>query len=265
MDFETIRLERADGVATITLHRPERLNAWTPVMGRELNEAFRTADRDREVRAIILTGAGRAFCAGADMDFFAGQIQSGGGTGAGGGDGPGRVEEFPALMQQLSKPTIAAINGYALGVGCTMTLLCDVRVAAAEAKMGFLFPRMGVMAELGSTFLLPRLVGLGRACELMFTGKQYPAAELERVGLVNHVFPGDELLARATALGREMAECAPLSITLTRRALYQGLSATFDAQVRHEAYALEYLYRSRDHAEAVTSFKEKRAPRFEGR
>src|SRR5262249_54703286 len=117
MDFETIRLERAEGVATITLHRPERLNAWTPVMGRELLDAFRAADRDRDVRAVILTGAGRAFCAGADMEFFAGQIRAGGGTGAAGGDGPGRVEEFPALMQQMSKPTIAAINGYALGVG----------------------------------------------------------------------------------------------------------------------------------------------------
>jgi enoyl-CoA hydratase/carnithine racemase len=265
MDYETIRVERADGVATITLHRPERLNAWTPVMGRELIQAFRAADRDRDVRAVILTGAGRAFCAGADMEFFAGQIRSGGGTGASGGDGPGRVEEFPALMQQLTKPTIAAINGYALGVGCTMTLLCDVRLAAEEAKLGFLFPRMGVMAELGSTFLLPRLVGLGRACELMFTGKQYPAGDLERLGLVNRVVPGAELLATATTLACEMAECAPLSLALTRRALYQGLSATFDAQVRHEAYALEYLYRTRDHAEAVSAFREKRPPRFEGR
>jgi enoyl-CoA hydratase/carnithine racemase len=265
MDPETIRVAHADGIATITLHRPERLNAWTPVMGRELTEAFRAADRDPAVRAVILTGAGRAFCAGADMDFFAGQIRSGGGTGAAGGDGPGRVEEFPALMQRLAKPTIAAINGYALGVGCTMTLLCDVRLAAAEATMGFLFPRMGVMAELGSTFLLPRLVGIGRACELMFTGKQYPAAELERIGLVNHVVTGSELLASATALAGEIAQCAPLSLALTRRALYQGLSATFDAQVRHEAYALEYLYRSRDHAEAVSAFKEKRRPRFEGR
>jgi enoyl-CoA hydratase/carnithine racemase len=265
MDFETIRLERADGIATITLHRPERLNAWTPRMGRELLEAFAAADRDRDVRAVILTGAGRAFCAGADMEFFAGRIRSGGGTGVDGGDGPGRVEEFPALMQQLTKPTIAAINGYALGVGCTMTLLCDVRLAAEEAKLGFLFPRMGVMAELGSTFLLPRLVGLGRACELMFTGAQYPAAELERIGLVNRVVPGGGLLAAATTLAREMAECAPLSLALTRRALYQGLSATFDAQVRHEAYTLEYLYRSRDHAEAVAAFKEKRRPRFEGR
>jgi len=265
MDFETIRYECTDGVATITLNRPDRLNAWTPTMGREMTDAFRAADRDRAVRAIILTGAGRAFCAGADMDFFAAQIRGGGGTGAEGGDGPGRVEEFPALMQHLSKPTIAAINGYALGVGCTMTLLCDIRLASAEARMGFLFPRMGVMAELGSTFLLPRLVGIGRACELMFTGRQYAAGELERIGLLNRVVPGDQLLGTATELAREIAQCAPLSLTLTRRALYQGLTATFEAQVRHEGYALEYLYRTRDHGEAVAAFREKRPPRFEGR
>jgi enoyl-CoA hydratase/carnithine racemase len=265
MAFTTIRYEVADGLATITLDRPDKLNAWTPVMGAELLQAFRDADRDRAVRAVIFTGAGRAFCAGADMDFFAGQIRDGGGTTAGSGGGPGRVEEFPTLMQRMSKPTIAAINGFALGIGCTMTLLCDVRLAAAEAKMGFLFPRMGVMAELGSTFLLPRLVGLGRACELMFTGKMYPSDELARVGLVNHVVPGAELLARAGELAHEMMQCAPLSVALTRQGLYQGLTATFDASVRSEAYALEYLYRSRDHAEAVAAFKEKRPPRFEGR
>ncbi len=265
MDYETIRVDHEDGVATITLDRPQKLNAWTPVMGRELTDAFRALDRDRAVRAVILTGAGRAFCAGADMDFFATQIRGGGGTGAGGGDGPGRVEEFPALMQQMSKPTIAAINGYALGVGCTMTLLCDVRLAAEEATLGFLFPRMGVMAELGSTYLLPRLVGIGRACELMFTGKRYPAPELERMGLVNRVVPGAALQDAARELAREMASCAPLSLALTRRALYQGLSATFDAQVRHEAFVLEYLYRTHDHAEAVAAFREKRRPTFEGR
>lgn len=265
MDLETLLFEREDGIAIITLNRPDRLNAWTPTMGRELVDVFRVADRDRDVRAIILTGAGRAFCAGADMDFFAGQIRDGGGTQAAGGDGPARVEEFPALMQRLATPTIAAISGYALGVGCTITLLCDIRIAAEGAKLGFLFPRMGVMAELGSTFLLPRLVGLGRACELMFTGAQYPAPELERIGLLNRVVPDDELLPTARALAREIAACAPLSVTLTRRALHQSLSATFDAQVRHEAYALEYLYRSRDHAEAVAAFKEKRPPKFEGR
>jgi len=266
MAYETITLEKHDGIGTITLNRPQRLNAWTPVMGVELADAFRDVDRDASIRVAILTGAGRAFCAGADMDFFAEQVAAGGGAkGSAGAPGPSRVEEFPMQMRRLSKPTIAAINGYALGVGCTMTLLCDIRIAAEEAKLGFLFPRMGVMAELGSTFLLPRLVGLGRACEFMFTGKHYSAAECEHAGLVNRVVPGAELVVAAQALAREIAQCAPLSILLTRQALYQGLSETFEAQVRYEGFTLEYLYRTRDHAEAVRAFKEKRPPAFEGR
>ena len=266
MAYETIRLEKDDGVATVTLNRPQRLNAWTPTMGAELCDAFRDIDRDTTVRVAVLTGAGRAFCAGADMDFFAAQVAAGGGTTAGqGGAGPSRVEEFPLLMRRLSKPIIAAINGYALGVGCTMTLLCDIRIAAAEAKLAFLFPRMGVMAELGSTFLLPRLIGLGRACELMFTGEQYTAADCEHAGLVNRVVPAADLLPTVRALATEIQQCAPLSIVLTRQALYQGLHETFEAQVRYEAFTLDYLYRTRDHAEAVQAFKEKRPPVFEGR
>src|SRR5262245_4731851 len=147
MSYETITHSKEDGIAIITLNRPQRLNAWTPQMGADLAHAFRDADRDATVRAIIFTGAGRAFCAGADMEFFAQRIAAGGGMGdadSGANTGPSRVEEFPNLMRGLTKPTIAAINGYALGVGCTMTLLCDIRLAAAEAKMSFLFPRMGV-------------------------------------------------------------------------------------------------------------------------
>jgi len=266
MAYETITLEKRDAMGIITLNRPQRLNAWTPVMGAELAQAFRDVDADPAVRVAVLTGAGRAFCAGADMDFFAAQVAAGGGAQGGSGvPGPSRVEEFPALMRHLTKPTIAAINGYALGVGCTMTLLCDIRLAAEEAKLGFLFPRMGVMAELGSTFLLPRLVGLGRACELMFTGKQYTATECERIGLLNRVVPAPELLQAAGELAREISQCAPLSVLLTRQALYQGLSESFDAQVRYEGFTLDYLYRTRDHAEAIRAFKEKRPPVFEGR
>jgi enoyl-CoA hydratase/carnithine racemase len=236
-------------------------------MGAELLDAFAAADRDATVRVVLFTGAGeRAFCAGADMGFFAEQIAAGGGTGSKStGGGPSRVEDFPMLMRKLSKPTIAVINGYALGVGATMTLLCDMRLAAAEAEIGFLFGRMGVMAELGSTYLLPRVVGTARACELMFTGKRFAAAECERMGLVNRVVPRAELLSTAKTLAAEIAQCAPQSVQLTRQALYQGLESSFEAQLRFEAYALDYLYRSADHAEAVAAFRDKRPPRFSGK
>lgn len=265
--YQQIAYAVADGLATVTLNRPEKLNAWTPVMGGELLDAFRRADRDPAVRAVLLTGAGeRAFCAGADMGFFAEQIAGGGGTGSReSGGGPGRVEEFPQLMRRLSKPTIAALNGYALGIGATMPLLCDLRLACPEAQIGFLFARMGVMAELGSTWLLPRLVGTARACELMLTGRRVGAEEGERLGLVNRVVPRAALLDTARALATEIAQCAPLSVALTRQAIYQGLESTFEAQVRFEGYTLDHLYRTADHAEAVAAFREKRAPRFAGR
>ncbi len=261
MPFQTILLDVADQVATVTLNRPEKLNTWTPVLGAELTEAFTRIDQDPEVRVAILTGAGdRAFCAGADMDFFADQMKEGGGSGS----RAARVEDFPLLMRRISKPTIAALNGYALGVGATIPLLCDMRIASSSAKIGFLFSRMGVMAELGSTFLLPRIVGLARACELMLTGKMFTAEECERLGLVNHVVPPSELLNKAREIADEVKKCAPLSILLTRQAIYQGLEASFESQIRFEAYTLDHLYRTRDHAEAVQAFREKRPPRFRG-
>jgi enoyl-CoA hydratase/carnithine racemase len=268
MAYEQITLTIEDHIATVTLNRPEKLNAWTPIMGAELLDAFRRVDRDPAVRVALFTGAGeRAFCAGADMGFFAEQIAAGGGTGSrdGRGGGPSRVEEFPLLMRRLTKPTIAVLNGYALGIGATMPLLCDIRLAAAEAEIGFLFGRMGVMAELGSTYLLPRLVGTARASELMFTGKRFSAAECERMGVVNQVVPRAELLASARALAAEIIACAPLSVLLTRQALSQGLESSFEAQLRFEGYALDHLYRTADHAEAVAAFREKRQPVFQGK
>jgi len=264
MAYEQITLTIDGPIATVTLNRPDKLNAWTPIMGAELLDAFRQVDRSPSVRVALFTGAGeRAFCAGADMGFFAGQIAAGGDTSSRGG--PARIEEFPTLMRTLSKPTIAVLNGYTLGVGATMALLCDMRLAAAEAEIGFLFGRMGVMAELGSTYLLPRLIGTARACELMLTGKRVAAADCERMGLVNRVVPRAELAAAARALADEIAQCAPLSVMLTRQALYQGLESSFEAQVRFEGYALDYLYRTADHKEAVAAFREKRAPVFVGK
>ncbi len=146
-----------------------------------------------------------------------------------------------------------------------MPLLCDIRLAVPEAKIGYLFSRIGVMAELGSTYLLPRIVGMARAAELMLTGKMFTAAECERMGLVNHVVPRSELATRIAEMTAEICRCAPLSLQLTRQALYQGQEATFEAQLRTEAYALDHLYRTRDHTEAVSAFREKRSAKFEGR
>jgi len=168
------------------------------------------------------------------------------------------------LMRRFGKPTIAALNGYALGIGATMPLLCDVRIAVDDAKIGFLFGRMGVMAELGSTFLLPRIVGVARACELMLTGKMFTAVECEQMGLLNHAVPRGRLMSTVRELAEEMKRCAPLSLMLTRQALYQGGEATFEQQLRFESYVLDHLYRTADHAEAVAAFRDKRPPQFRG-
>lgn len=267
MPFDAILFDVEDQVATVTLNRPAKLNAWTPVMGAELIDVFRQIDRDPEIRVAVLTGAGdRAFCAGADVGFFSEQIAAGGGmdTRKSTGTGPNQIPVFPTLMHNFTKPLIAAINGYALGVGATMPLLCDVRIAAEEAKIGFIFSRMGVMAELGSTYLLPRIVGTARACELMLSGETFTAAECQRMGLVNRVVSRARLREAVLDLANEMKRCAPLSLMLTRQALHQSFDGTLETQLRFEAYALEYLYRTDDHAEAVKAFREKRPPRFRG-
>jgi enoyl-CoA hydratase/carnithine racemase len=258
--YETVQLEVQDEIGIVTLNRPERLNAWTPTMGRELVHAFRLLDQDSAVRVVILQGAGRAFCSGADLDFFRSQID--GQTMEG---GVTRSEEFPLLLRSYSKPVIAALHGYALGVGATMALLCDLRIASRDTKLGFLFARMGVMAELGSTYLLPRMVGLARASELLFTARMYSAEQCAAWGLINEVVAPGEAASAALALAREIAACAPLSLRFTRQAMYEGLENSFPAQLRLESFALHYLYSTADHAEAVRAFREKRPPKFLGR
>jgi enoyl-CoA hydratase/carnithine racemase len=264
MAYETILYDVKDEIATITLNRPAKMNAYTAQMGGEIADAIIRADQDPDARVIIMTGAGeRAFCAGADMSMFAADIKSREERGRAESERQNRqMLSLPQLMRQLSKPTIAAINGYALGVGCTMTLLFDVRIASDNAKMGVIFPRVGLMSELGSSYLMPRLIGLARTAEMMLTARQYSADECLAMGLVSRVLPQAELMSAARALAGEMLQCSPFSLAMTRRALYQGLDGTLETAMQFEGFALEKCYASPEHKEYVNAFLEKRKPDF---
>ena len=267
MAVEQIHTDLADGVLQITLNRPERLNAWTPTMARELHEAFDQADADDDVRAVVVTGAGRGFCAGADL-------------GAGGetfdyrarGAGDATVVrdnggQFTLRVFDSKKPVIAAINGPAVGVGATMTLPMDVRLAAEDAKIGFVFARRGIVPEACSSWFLPRVVGISRAMEWVATGRVFSAQEALEAGLVRSLHPKDELLGAARELAREIADnAAPVSVALARQMMWRMLGAEHP-MVAHRADSRAMFARgqSADAVEGVTSFLEKRPANFSDR
>jgi enoyl-CoA hydratase/carnithine racemase len=263
MNYEQITTETSEGVLTITLNRPDRLNAWTGRMGEELRAAFDEADADDEVRAIIVTGAGRAFCAGADLE-------SGGDTfdyskrdtaGVGGRDGGG---EFTLRIFDCKKPVIAAINGPAVGVGATMTLAMDVRLAADDAKMGFVFSRRGIIPEACSSWFLPRAVGISRAMEWVSTGRVFGAQEGLEAGLLRSLHPKEELMGAARELALEIAQnTAPVSVALARQLMWRMLGAEHP-MIAHRADSRGMVARgqSADVVEGVTSFLEKRPAHF---
>lgn len=266
VDFEQIRYEVADGVLTVTLNRPDRLNAFTETMGRELIAALDQADADDDVRVVIVTGEGRGFCAGADL--------------AGGGDTfdwrerqkDGEVPRDGGGIVSLrifecTKPVIAAINGPAVGVGITMTLPMDIRMASEDARMGFVFTRRGIVPEACSSWFLPRIVGISQAMEWVSTGRVFDAEEALRGGLVHSLHPQDELLPAARELAAEIAEnTAPVSVALARRLLWRMLGAAhpMDAH-RADSRAMFSRGQSGDAREGVTSFLEKRAAVFPDR
>jgi enoyl-CoA hydratase/carnithine racemase len=270
MSYEQITSETdADGVLTITLNRPERLNAWTSTMGRELIAAFDAADADDDVRAIIVTGAGRGFCAGADLEAGGATFDYRERGGAGGAPSPGAVPrdgggQFTLRVFDCTKPVIAAINGPAVGVGATMTLPMDIRLAADDARIGFVFTRRGIVPEACSSWFLPRVVGISQAMEWVATGRVFSAEEALRGRLVRSLHPKDELLDAARSLAREVAEnTAPVSVALARRMLWRMLGAEHP-MVAHRADSRGMLARgqSADAAEGITSFLEKRPARY---
>jgi enoyl-CoA hydratase/carnithine racemase len=267
-DWTQVRYDVADGVATLTLHRPERLNVFTPDMARELGEVCAVADADDAVRVLVVTGAGRGFCAGADL--------SGGSTFD--PERPGRPEPPETIggvprdwggvaalpFAALRKPVIAAVNGPAVGIGATMTLPMDVRIAAESARFGFVFTRRGIVQEAAASWFLPRVVGISQAMEWVATGRVFDAAEALRGRLVSRVVPDDELLSTAYALAREIAEnTSGVAVAAARQLMWSmlGAASPWDAH-RAESAALRDLGAGEDAAEGVRSFLEKRPPAF---
>ncbi len=274
MAFEQITTEVADGILTITLNRPERLNAWTATMGRELIEAFDQADADDEVRAIIMTGAGRGYCAGADLasggetfDYRARAAEASLLSETGGEVPRDNGGQFTLRIFASTKPVIGAINGPAVGVGATMTLPMDVRLAADDARMGFVFARRGIVPEACSSWFLPRVVGISRAMEWVSTGRVFLAQEGLDAGLLRSLHSADELIPAARALAREIADnAAPVSVALARQMMWRMLGAQHPL-VAHRADSRGMLARgqSADAAEGITAFLEKRPAHFPDR
>ncbi|MFN9262585.1 MAG: enoyl-CoA hydratase [Acidobacteriota bacterium] len=244
-------------VATITLHRPEKLNAWTTAMDGAFRAAVREAGDDPEVRVVVVTGAGRGFCAGADMSLLA--------TLAAEGAPAGLPLQFDYL-QALPKPVIAAVNGPAVGLGLILTLHCDLRFASAEARFGTAFAKRGLIAEYGMAWMLPRLIGPANALDLLFSARIVDAAEALRLGLVNQVFPAPTFLFDVMAYAKELATAvSPRSMAVMKRQVYEGLAQSFDEASAVAGQEMELSLRSEDFREGVAHFLEKRPPSFTGR
>jgi 2-(1,2-epoxy-1,2-dihydrophenyl)acetyl-CoA isomerase len=254
-----LRFEIADGVATITLDRPDALNALTIPLKHQLLAALDRSASDPAVRAIVLTGAGRAFCAGQDLRE---RLEP--------GAPPLEVElrerynPIILAMRSLDKPIVGAINGVAAGAGASLAFACDLRLAADGASFLLAFGRIGLIPDSGATWFLPRLIGAARAAELALLGDAVTAADAERFGLVTRVVPADRLLAEARALAAQLAGMAPRALALTKRALEQTWNASLEEQLETEAELQGIAGATADHAEGIAAFVEKRPPRFTG-
>jgi 2-(1,2-epoxy-1,2-dihydrophenyl)acetyl-CoA isomerase len=235
--YETILYAVEEQIATITLNRPEKRNAYVPQMGEDVVAAFRTARDDAAVRAVILTGAGQGFCAGVDLDALK-AMQAGQATGKGPKLGEEEfVTSFPLELLAFPKPVIAAVNGAAVGVGVTMILPCDIRIASDRAKLGLTFTKLGILPGLGSTHLLPRLVGLGRAQELVLTARVIDAPEAAAIGLVNRVVAGEALIAIAREIAAQTIACDRDALAVAKRALQAGSVLDMAGAIQNERAA----------------------------
>jgi enoyl-CoA hydratase/carnithine racemase len=258
MAWETVIYDVDDGIATVTLNRPERLNAWNEQLASELSAALDLADGDDAVRAIIVTGAGRAFCAGADLekggDTFDRSARGQGDDGGGQPDTPLR------LPYDLHKPVIAAINGAAVGVGITYPLLADVRIVAEDAKISFAFVRRGMIPELASHAILPRVLGLSNAADLLLSGRMISGREAAELGLASAAVPAPEVVSTARVCAREYAAAAPVSVAIAKRLVWDNLRPDIEATTRRENPLFAWVGQQADAREGIESFLQRRPP-----
>lgn len=254
-----VEVDAASAVATVRLNRPDALNALTVPMKRELVAALRQIERDASVRAVILTGAGRAFCAGQDLrerlEPDAAPL---------GVEVRERYNPIIRAMRGLPKPIVGAINGVAAGAGASLAMACDIRIASEAATFSLAFGRVGLVPDSGATWFLPRLVGATRAAELALLNEPVSATDAVRLGLVGRVVPADQLATEASAVAARLAAGAPRAIALTKRALDAAWDRSLDATLDYEAHLQDVAGRTKDHAEGLAAFMEKRPPRFTG-
>jgi len=258
VELKDILYDKRDHIATITMNRPDRLNALGGALSQSMDTAFRDADADAETRVIVLTGAGRGFCAGLDMRDNAA--------------GPGGGRKIPAfrgssmarLILNTNKPTIAAVNGAAVGWGFELALLCDFRIAAEEARLGDIHVKRGLVQDNGLNFTLPRLIGWSRACEVLLTGDLFSAKDCERMGIVNKVVPAEGLKAATDELAHKLAANAPLAVQMTKRIARAGTRMELDDALDYSMLTMWSLFGTEDVKEGFKAFAEKREPRFSG-
>lgn len=255
----TVLVETADGIATVTLNRPEALNSLTVEMKHELLAAFRRLERDAGVRAVILTGAGRAFCAGQDL-----RERQQPDAAPLGVELRERYNPIVRAMRALPKPIVGAINGVAAGAGASLAFACDLRIAVEGASFALAFGRVGLVPDSGATWFLPRLVGAARAAEIALLGDPVPAADALRIGLVSRVVPAEQLSPEARAVAARLAASAPRALALTKRALDGAWDRSLDEALEYEAHLQDMAGRTADHREGMSAFLEKREPRFTG-
>jgi len=267
MTYTEVRYEVADHVATITLNRPDRLNAATFEMGEQLESAFAEVEGDADVRAVVVTGSGRAFCAGDDVEKAWGDERMEGIMRWLADVRPGMTPESRMFLE-CRKPTIAAVNGAAVGIGMDFALLCDIRLASEHAKFAQLFVKLGLMADVTGYWRLPQLVGYAKAAELLFTGDMVDAVEAQRIGLVSRVLPADELLPAAHDLAARIAANPPQSVRYIKEGLRRAVGRAYTELPEVSSFVangLAHLFTTADHKEAASAFLEKRSPVFTGR